>query len=80
MFYSRELLTEQAKAYTARLGIAIDNQLGRGLQGIVFLASNQSAITVLLPMSWPIHRSSGPAVRGPRGRGFDDDEIVGDGF
>ena len=46
MFYSLELLTQQAKAYTARLDIAIENQLGCGLQGVVFLASNQAAIKV----------------------------------
>lgn len=46
MFYSPELLTAYAEAYCKRLNFKIEERLGRGLQGMVFLSSNQSAIKV----------------------------------
>ena len=46
MFYLPELLTQYAQAYTQRIGVTIESRLGRGIQGMVFLASNHSAIKV----------------------------------
>ena len=47
MFYIPELLADRARIYGERLGYRIESPpLGRGLQGMVFLSSKQSAIKV----------------------------------
>ena len=46
MFYSSDELTDRAESYVSRLGYMLVQQLGRGLQGMVFESTNPSAIKV----------------------------------
>lgn len=46
MFYAPEVLTKRAELYCSRLKLKIEEQLGKGLQGMVFLLSNRSALKI----------------------------------
>jgi hypothetical protein len=46
MFYSVNDLSDKVNEYCSSLGIVVQELLGKGLQGMVFLSSNNTAIKV----------------------------------
>jgi len=46
MFYIPEILISKAQQYSLRINFTIKRQLGRGIQGMVFQTSNDSALKV----------------------------------